>query len=146
MTKYELVNSLIAARVDAEEEVPPSSPSGRTDYSSDDGHYGGGEETDVNKGSNKAYLRRRATVQDLGRPAKRTAVNRTLSMGVPDTSRTVNTGKKLARISTDVKSPTHQGYGMGQLKYVTSIYLFRHLLTQKTGVDLQQLSHLPVVQ
>lgn len=117
MTKSELVNGLISARVDAEE-VPPSSPSGKTDYSSDEGHYGGGEETDVANGPSKTNLRRRATVQDLGHPSNRSAINRTLSLGMQEISRKpIQPSKKSARIANDVKSPAHYVYNPTQTRY-----------------------------
>ncbi|KAI5124307.1 hypothetical protein M0805_008915 [Coniferiporia weirii] len=95
--KSDIINAIISARID-EEEVPPSSPLGKTDggYSSDDGHDGGGEETDAAHGSLKNPLRRRVTVQDFGRS------------NLPS--------KKSARIAKDVKSPVHHGHVNGSTK------------------------------
>lgn len=132
MIKSELINGLISARVD-EEEVPPSSPSGRTDYSSDEGHYGGGEETDVANGPSKTNLRRRATVQDLGRPSNKTAISRTLSLGLQDSPhRPSHSNKKSARIADEVKSPVHQSHTVGQSRYV--FFYYHDVVSEKTFV------------
>ncbi|KAG0697001.1 hypothetical protein DFH29DRAFT_174803 [Suillus ampliporus] len=64
LTKLELAQAIIAARDDIVS-LPPSSPPGRdaSDYSSDDGNAGGGEETDIGtKYRLPSGLRRRATV------------------------------------------------------------------------------------
>ncbi|THH10287.1 hypothetical protein EW145_g1443 [Phellinidium pouzarii] len=101
LTKSNIINAIISARID-EEEVPPSSPPGKTDggYSSDDGHYGGDEETDATRGSLKS-LRRRVTLQDI-----RTG-------DAPN--KPGNSNKKLARIAKDVKNPVH-GHSSGTAK------------------------------
>lgn len=109
VTKAELVDAIISARID-DEEVPPSSPPGRTDAGSsdDDGNDGGGEETDVFMGPSKSPLRRRMTVQDFGRASQRTAMSRSLSLNgnnVP--CKNLEFQKKSARIAADVKSPSH---------------------------------------
>lgn len=69
--------------------VPPSSPPGKADgasseYSSDDGHVAGDEETDAGvfrPHPNGNTLRRRVTVHDLGKTSIRPLKNRSLSMG-----------------------------------------------------------------
>ncbi|KAH8117206.1 hypothetical protein DFH11DRAFT_990098 [Phellopilus nigrolimitatus] len=113
-TKSDIINAIITARND--EEIPPSSPPGKTDggFSSDDGHDGGGEETDVALSSPKDSLRRRATVQDIGRSIHRTAVGRSFSLEVPNGSSHSN--KKSARIAKDVKSPVHHVHTNGTSK------------------------------
>ncbi|GBE81813.1 hypothetical protein SCP_0401860 [Sparassis crispa] len=83
LTKHEIVDCIVAARDDVAE-LPPSSPgigdSNSSDYSSDGGNVAGGEETDFG-GKFRNGLRRRATVQDLGRSARSTAASRSLSLG-----------------------------------------------------------------
>jgi len=91
LTKHDLVQAIISARDDVAE-VPPSSPSGFTssDGSSDDGHFAGGEETDIGTGfrpGNGANgLRRRVTVQTMAPSARgRQAVTgRTMSLAQID--------------------------------------------------------------
>ena len=107
LTKAELVDAIISSRID-EEEVPPSSPPGKTDggSSSDDGNDGGGEETDAVQNTPRSPLRRRITVQDLGRGShKATPMERTLSLGASD--RDLELNRKTARIAAGVKSPAH---------------------------------------
>ncbi|KAL5490185.1 hypothetical protein ACEPAI_5018 [Sanghuangporus weigelae] len=108
LTKSDIINSIISARTD-DEEVPPSSPPGKTEdgYSSDDGHDGGGEETDAVR-----PLRRRSTVQEISRTVKRTAIalGRSLSLGQSNKAFGTVQQKKCARISEDVRSPIHRDY------------------------------------
>jgi hypothetical protein len=93
LTKHDLVQAIISAREDVAE-VPPSSPSGFTssDGSSDDGHFAGGEETDIGNGYQSVNgangLRRRVTVQAVA-PSARTrpaVTTRTMSLGTVDKS------------------------------------------------------------
>lgn len=87
LTKHDLAEAIISARDDIVD-LPPSSPSGCTssDGSSDDGHFGGGEETDVNHRFRPAAtngLRRRVTVHDMvAQPTRR--AGRTISLGQLD--------------------------------------------------------------
>ena len=81
LTKPEIVDSIIAARDDVAD-LPPSSPgvaSGSSDYSSDGGNVAGGEETDFTHRFRNG-IRRRATVNGLGRISRRDAPDRSLSM------------------------------------------------------------------
>jgi hypothetical protein len=83
LTKHDLVDAIISARDDLVD-LPPSSPSGCTssDGSSDDGHFGGGEETDVNHRFRPAAtngLRRRVTVHNIvAQPARTEREGRSL--------------------------------------------------------------------
>lgn len=90
LTKSEIVDAIISARDDIAE-LPPSSPPGRGDgnsseYSSDDGNVAE-DETDIarapkqNLGPRGFGLRRRATINDLGKTDGRPAKGRSLSMG-----------------------------------------------------------------
>ena len=87
LTKHDLAEAIISARDDIAD-LPPSSPSGCTssDGSSDDGHFGGGEETDVNHRFRPAVpngLRRRVTVHNImAQPTRR--AGRTISLGQLD--------------------------------------------------------------
>jgi hypothetical protein len=87
LTKHDLAEAIFSARDDLVD-LPPSSPSGCTssDGSSDDGHFGGGEETDVNHRFRPAAmnaLRRRVTVHNIvAQPARR--AGRTISLGQLD--------------------------------------------------------------
>lgn len=120
LTKSELINSIISGRLD-DEELPPSSPPSKTDggFSSDEGHDGGGEETDAVH-SSRSPLRRRSTVQEFSRTVKRTAIalGRSFSMGTDDGVNGSGQQKKSARISEDVKSPCHNVYQNGTSRYV----------------------------
>ncbi|KAI8982825.1 hypothetical protein BD414DRAFT_419360 [Trametes punicea] len=82
LTKPEIVDCIIAARDDVAD-LPPSSPgvgdSGSSDYSSDGGNVAGGEETDFSNRFRNG-LRRRATLNDLGRASRRHLPDRCLSM------------------------------------------------------------------
>lgn len=71
LTKPEIIAAIVAARDDIAE-LPPSSPPARGDensseYSSDDGNIAGDEETDIPKHPALNGLKRRATINDLGR-------------------------------------------------------------------------------
>ncbi|KLO10425.1 hypothetical protein SCHPADRAFT_878163 [Schizopora paradoxa] len=106
-TKGEYVDAIIASR--SIDDLPPSSPPTRTDHSSgcssDDGNEGGGEETDFTQIKNA--LRRRVTVQEIGRSIDRPKT-RTFSVGLSASSGSGS--KKVARIAKNVKSPTNH-YG-----------------------------------
>ncbi|KAH9079615.1 hypothetical protein EDB83DRAFT_2343640 [Lactarius deliciosus] len=72
LTKHEIVDAIVTARDDLAE-LPPSSPYGvdganSSEYSSDDGNFAGGEETDAGnrRRPNPAGLRRHVTVHDVG--------------------------------------------------------------------------------
>jgi hypothetical protein len=94
LTKSELVEAIISARDDFPE-LPPSSPPGRgdnsSDYcSSDDGNVAGDEETDVsgaiaastsNRHPAHMGLRRRATVGEERKIKNRPVKGRSVSMG-----------------------------------------------------------------
>lgn len=87
LTKHDLAEAIISARDDIVD-LPPSSPSGCTssDGSSDDGHFGGGEETDVSHRFRPPAangLRRRVTVQNVVAQTSRRA-GRTISLGQLD--------------------------------------------------------------
>lgn len=104
LTKQGLVDAIIAARDDGDDEeeeasLPPSSPRDRdgasTVYSSDndeededeDGHFAGGEETDMNPLPSPRMagtaLRRRVTYHNMSRSASRPEPKgRTMSMGL----------------------------------------------------------------
>jgi hypothetical protein len=87
LTKHDLAEAIISAREDIVD-LPPSSPSGCTssDGSSDDGHFGGGEETDVNHRFRPTVmnaLRRRVTVHNITTQPSRRA-GRTISLGQLD--------------------------------------------------------------
>lgn len=122
-TKSDIINAIISSRNDGNE-LPPSSPPGRTDghssgYSSDEGHDGGGEETDAHS-TLKSPLRRRVTVQEIGRQLTRPgAVGRTFSLDFGVTANRMGSfNKKSARISKDVKSPVHHTYSTATTRYV----------------------------
>ncbi|KAF8912067.1 hypothetical protein CPB84DRAFT_1761181 [Gymnopilus junonius] len=74
LTKSDIIDAIVNHR-DDHASVPPSSPPGKadgasTDYSSDDGHVAGDEETDAGLSHphlNVNTLRRRVTVHDLGK-------------------------------------------------------------------------------
>lgn len=88
LTKHDLAEAIISARDDIVD-LPPSSPSGCTssDGSSDDGHFGGGEETDANNRFRPAAangLRRRVTVHNVVAQPTRTRAGRTISLGQLD--------------------------------------------------------------
>lgn len=88
LTKHDLAEAIISARDDIAD-LPPSSPSGCTssDGSSDDGHFGGGEETDVNHRFRPAAangLRRRVTVHNIAAQSTRNKAGRTISLGQLD--------------------------------------------------------------
>ncbi|KAF7974846.1 hypothetical protein HWV62_11225 [Athelia sp. TMB] len=106
LTKPEIVEAIVAAREATDDDpddsdgpdesidLPPSSPRGGSEYSSDgevgdeqdDGNVAGGEETDAvgswkrPRGGNN-LLRRRATVNDFGSGSGRPLKGRSLSMG-----------------------------------------------------------------
>ncbi|KDR73605.1 hypothetical protein GALMADRAFT_142074 [Galerina marginata CBS 339.88] len=87
LTKSDIIDAIVGHRDDVAS-VPPSSPPGKvdasSDYSSDDGHVAGGEETDVSgprPSPNGSLLKRRVTVHDIGKVAVRPVKNRSLSMG-----------------------------------------------------------------
>lgn len=115
--KSDIINAIISSRNDGND-LPPSSPPGKTDgdghssgYSSDEGHDGGGEETDAHPGT-RSPIRRRVTVQDFGRQVNRAGVARTFSLDldVAPPNHTGSMNKKSARISRDVKSPVHHSH------------------------------------
>ena len=101
LTKPEIVDAIIAAREDNEGlddsvELPPSSPRGGSECSSegevdddddDDGNAAGGEETDVSMGGARrmrmgaSALKRSATANELGRGRARPMKGRSVSMG-----------------------------------------------------------------
>ena len=88
LKKHELAEAVISARDDIAD-LPPSSPSGCTssDGSSDDGHFGGGEETDVSHRFRPAAangLRRRVTVHNVLAQPTRVRAGRTTSLGQLD--------------------------------------------------------------
>ncbi|KAF9651529.1 hypothetical protein BDM02DRAFT_3267146 [Thelephora ganbajun] len=88
LTKHDLAEAIISARNDILD-LPPSSPSGCTssDGSSDDGHFGGGEETDVSHRFRSAAtngLRRRVTVHNIVAQPTRNKAGRTISLGQLD--------------------------------------------------------------
>lgn len=88
LTKYDLAEAIISARDDLVD-LPPSSPSGCTssDGSSDDGNFGGGEETDVNPRFRPPVangLRRRVTVHNVVAQTARNRAGRTTSLGQLD--------------------------------------------------------------
>ncbi|KAL0946778.1 hypothetical protein HGRIS_012951 [Hohenbuehelia grisea] len=87
LTKHEIVEAIISSREDIAD-LPPSSPprgdGDSSDCSSDDGNIAGGEETDFGssrRGLVASGLRRRATINDLGRINPRPLKGRSLSMG-----------------------------------------------------------------
>ena len=88
LTKHDLAAAIISARDDIAD-LPPSSPSGCTssDGSSDDGNFGGGEETDANHRFRPAAtngLRRRVTVHNVVVQSTRARAGRTISLGQLD--------------------------------------------------------------
>ena len=88
LTKHDLAEAIISARDDIAD-LPPSSPSGCTssDGSSDDGHFGGGEETDVShrfRPPAPTGLRRRVTVHNVLAQSTRNRAGRTTSLGQLD--------------------------------------------------------------
>jgi len=83
LTKSEIVDAIVNNRDDVAS-VPPSSPPGKSDYSSDDGHVAGGEETDAgrhNSAPGNNSLRRRVTMHDIGKSSLREQKGRSVSMG-----------------------------------------------------------------
>lgn len=105
LTKPEIVDAIIAAREDDDDavELPPSSPRGESEYSSegdvDDGNIAGGEETDVASKPGRTRnitnpLRRRATVNDLMRGAAKPMKGRSLSMGQLGIGENPKSGRK----------------------------------------------------
>ena len=96
LTKSDIIDAIVNARDDLAS-VPPSSPLGRADcasseYSSDDGNVAGGEETDFAGPRRGPQMRRRATLNDLGKTTTHPAIikarnasarNLTVHGGVP---------------------------------------------------------------
>ncbi|KAF9564423.1 hypothetical protein CPC08DRAFT_705375 [Agrocybe pediades] len=83
LTKSEIVDAIVNNRDDVVS-VPPSSPPGKSDYSSDDGHVAGGEETDAgayHTSPTQNPLRRRVTMHDIGKSPLRPPKGRSFSMG-----------------------------------------------------------------
>ena len=88
LTKSDIIDAIVNARDDLAS-VPPSSPLGRVDcasseYSSDDGNIAGGEETDFAgppRGPHGSQMRRRVTLNDLGKTTTRPVKTRNASMG-----------------------------------------------------------------
>lgn len=87
LTKSDIIDAIINARDDFAS-VPPSSPLGRADasseYSSDDGNVAGDEESDFagpRRGPHESPLRRRVTLNDLGKSTPRAVKARNVSMG-----------------------------------------------------------------
>lgn len=110
-TKSDIIDAIINRRNEADE-PPPSSPSGRTEahssgYSSDDGHDGGGEETDIGRLQPKSPLRRRVTIQDTSRSVDRPSGGRTFSLNIVGGPGKGAAFTKKARMAKDVKSPCH---------------------------------------
>ena len=112
LKKSELIDIIISSRKD-DVEVPPSSPPGRSDgqsseYSSDDGHEGGGEETDATHINTRFSLRRRVTVQTFHQKDGSKPMNgRSLSLNDASGHQS---SKKVARIATEVASPSHSNF------------------------------------
>lgn len=107
-TKSDIINAIITSRNDRD--LPPSSPPGHghsSGYSSDDGHDAGGEETDAAFPPLRNGLRRRVTVQDIGRAVQREVTGRTFSLAFEGIANGATSVKKSARIAKDVKSPSH---------------------------------------
>lgn len=88
LTKFDIIEAIVNARDDVVS-VPPSSPLGRADgasseYSSDDGNVAGDEETDfagLHRSPHGSPIRRRVTLNDLGKSTTRTVKARNMSMG-----------------------------------------------------------------
>lgn len=88
LTKSDIIDAIVNARDDFAS-VPPSSPLGRADgasseYSSDDGNIAGDEETDFagpRRGPQGCQMRRRVTLNDLGKTTVRPVKTRNASMG-----------------------------------------------------------------
>ncbi|KAJ3517394.1 hypothetical protein NLJ89_g517 [Agrocybe chaxingu] len=87
LKKSEIIDAIVNARDDVAS-VPPSSPprgdGASSDYSSDDGHFAGDEETDIGgprHPSNGSALRRRVTLHDISKTPSRPLKSRSLSMG-----------------------------------------------------------------
>ncbi|PPQ73594.1 hypothetical protein CVT26_010492 [Gymnopilus dilepis] len=89
LTKSDIIDAIVNHR-DDHASVPPSSPPGKVDgasseYSSDDGHVAGDEETDAGASrplANGNALKRRVTVHlDLGKSNPRPLKGRSFSMG-----------------------------------------------------------------
>ena len=87
LTKSDIIEAIINARDDLVS-VPPSSSLGRaegasSEYSSDDGNVAGDEETDcagLRRGPYASPLKRRATLNDLGKSTARALKARNASM------------------------------------------------------------------
>lgn len=107
LTKHEIVDCIMAARDDIAS-LPPSSPpgagdSGSSDYSSDGGNVAGGEETDFSTRS-KHILRRRVTLHDIERPARRgLSSDRCFSLAQMDHPRSASTLPTLKQQQTAPK-------------------------------------------
>jgi mitogen-activated protein kinase kinase kinase 13 len=104
LTKQDIVEAIVAAR-DEIAELPPSSPPGRdggdsSEYSSDDGNVAGDEEFGVD--NNLPGLRRRATINGLGRTNVRPPQNRCLSLGHIQSDPRTFEGKKAPRVNGEV--------------------------------------------
>ncbi|EPQ57864.1 hypothetical protein GLOTRDRAFT_114462 [Gloeophyllum trabeum ATCC 11539] len=113
LTKPEIVEAIVAARDDVAE-LPPTSPplaaaDNSSECSSDDGNFGGGEETDISAkyGAQVNGLRRRVTVHDLGQQMSKSAKGRSLSLGQLDCSE----ARKATRLVNGKKGTLDIGYG-----------------------------------
>jgi hypothetical protein len=114
LTKSDIIDAIVNARDDFAS-VPPSSPLGRADgasseYSSDDGNIAGGEETDFadpRRGPHGIQMRRRVTLNDLGKTTTRQPVKtRNASMGnLPAHDGVPLKRKASARSETDITEP-----------------------------------------
>ena len=113
LTKSDIIDAIINARDDFAS-VPPSSPLGRADcasseYSSDDGNIAGGEETDFagpRRGPHGSQMRRRVTLNDLGKTTTRPVKTRNASMGNLLAHEGVPLKRKAsARSETDITEP-----------------------------------------
>jgi hypothetical protein len=88
LTKSDIIDAIVNARDDFAS-VPPSSPPGRGDgvsseYSSDEGNIAGDEATDFagpRRGLPASPIRRRATLNDLGKSTIHVVKTRNMSMG-----------------------------------------------------------------
>lgn len=88
LTKSELVDGIVSERDQRDElaSLPPSSPTGRSEYSSDEGNTIDTEDDAAllatpRPGPSAFSLRRRATTNEVSRSAGRPAKSRSLSMG-----------------------------------------------------------------
>ena len=128
LTKQELADAIVAAR-DVAGTAPPSSPpaaadGNSTEASSDEGNQAGDEQSAFTR--RPGTVRRRATVNELGKGGPRPAQNRSVSMGSSTPRPKSSENKKATRASSDNKG---EGSSSGAPRFVSLSWLGPLLIT-----------------